>query len=196
ALGFAEPNQTAQNAYAQVAAKSDNFFKGAIEFLPITTPPFGDGTQLRKHLNSRCKVDGQSQSTIELPIAQPARKIGVESFVDYLLLRTTQRRGEVVEGWIRRRPIVREEFKGPDGTVFKKDNGEPFTRDVFTSQDTSARFKVSANCSTRQTALSRFTEYNKEGNATSSAREDSKLNFQEPVPGTIGEAYLDVLCRL
>lgn len=74
-LGFSQAGMTGQDAYSQVAAKPDNFFKAAIEFLPIASPPFGDGTALRRQLSTRCKTETQSQSAVELPIAHQREKL-------------------------------------------------------------------------------------------------------------------------
>ncbi len=97
---------------------------------------------------------------------------------------------------MRRRPIAVEEVKDKDGVVFRKDDGTAWTKDVFTDHITSARFKVTADCGRRYLAISRFVAYDKNGETGNSGQDDGKLKFSEPIPGTLGEAYVNVLCRL
>jgi hypothetical protein len=196
ALALPSTGESVQEAYALTLNQRDPFFTTPVEFQPYASFRLVNQSALRRYLAARCKGDAQSQDALELPIAGPERKVGRETFADFLLLRTATRRGELAEGWIRRRPILREELKGPKGDVLKQENGEPFIRDGFTGQDSLARFKITANCSQRQIATSRYTEYDKDGTVVSPATDSGKLKFSEPIPGTIGEAHLEVLCRL
>jgi hypothetical protein len=195
AFRTSEADQTAGAAYASAASNADVFLS-PIEFVPLALGRFGDGEALRVQLSARCKTATQSQANIELPISSSTGKAKEESDLDYLLLRTAKKRGELAEGWFRKRPTKREQVIAPDGTARVNSKGEPMTRRVFTEHDTSARFKVTANCQERQIAFSRWVEYDKMGKVTSSDKDDAKLSFSEPIPGTLGETYLEALCRL
>jgi hypothetical protein len=189
-------DEKAQAAYSKAASNAGNTFLSPIEVQSLASRSFGDGEALRAQLSARCKTAGQSQADIELPVSSSAGKANEETDLDFLVLRTAIKRGELAEGWFRKRPTKREQDFAPDGTVRLNSNGEPMTRRVFTEHDTSARFKVTANCQERQFAISRWVEYDKMGKVTSSTKEDAKLSFSEPIPGTLGETYLEALCRL
>jgi len=187
---------TAEAAFNKAGLDQRKFFTAPLEYQPLASLPFGDGAALRRQVASRCKLQAASQQSIELPVAGTDRNVGREGHNDYLLLKTIVRKGEQVEGWMRRRPISVEEVKRPDGSILRKEDGTAWTKEVFTAHTTSARFKVTADCSRRYLAMSRFVAYDKNGDASNSSQDDGKLQFSEPIPGTLGEAYVDVLCRL
>jgi hypothetical protein len=191
-----QEDEKARTAYSKVASNAGNTFLFPIGFQSVASRSFGDGEALRTQLSVSCKTTGQSQADIELPVSTSVGKAKEEAELDFLLLRTAIKRGDLAEGWFRKRPTKREQDIAPDGTVRLNSDGEPMTRRVFTEHDTLARFKATANCQQRQIAFSRYVEYDKLGRVTNSDKEDAKLSFSEPIPGTLGEKYLEVLCRL
>jgi hypothetical protein len=181
-------------AYRAVAAEKQSFAY-PVEFQPLASFPFGDGEALRLQLRGRCSSPQQSKDSTEVAISSSSKRDGVGQ-ISLLLLRSVARRGDLAEGWIRKRPTKEVPVTYSDGKPLMRPDGKPLTRTTFTESGSEARFKVTADCKKGQIALSRVIEYDENGGVKYTEPAGAKLTFSEPTPETVGETYLEVLCRL
>lgn len=181
-------------AYRATAGERHSF-AAPVDFQPLGSVLFADGSALRVQVRARCNSSVQSKGSTEVPVSASTKKDGTGRAY-LLLLRSVARRGDIAEGWIRQRSTKEEAVYYSSGKPMLNPDGKPVVRTAFVEPAPEARFKVTADCKKGQIAQSRFIAYDEDGGVTYTDPADAKLSFAEPTPETVGETYLEVLCRL
>jgi hypothetical protein len=183
-----------EKSYSEALNKPDLLSVFAVEFIRLADVPQLNTPAFKRILADQCKKPASTQGGTLVPMVSSAMTVEKSGFVDYLMLRTLVRRGDVVEGWVHRSEVKKERMKNPDGSTYLNKDGKPFEFVRRTDYQTMAKFKVSVKCADRMTAITRLTKYAKDGEVTSSS-DDNKPDWIDPIPGSIAEGHLDSMCQ-
>ncbi len=178
-----DQTQTDQQLVADSTARFEEELVTPIEIkaTPAKLAPFGE--LIRSNISTLCKTGRPAPTTMQLTISQQAD--GVATVYAGRVTRT----GGLIDAWIRRVRLEANPAFLQGSEPGKLPN--PFLK------STKVVGKMVFDCKRRMAAVLTYQDYDKEGKPTDSGTIQRKdLNFQEPVPGSVGDTEIDFICKV
>lgn len=114
-----------------------------------------------------------------------------------IVLRTVIVKGDTVEAWLKSRSVESEVVMGIDGAPAKRDDGTPYTQRILSPKSPFGMTKVIARCAKRTLAEVANIDYGADGGVIQSRTTEPKdFRFDAPIPDSLGEKWLTVLCEM
>jgi hypothetical protein len=152
--------------------------------------------RIRPFLKEVCANASRESKDLLFPFFTSAKNKGNIFSIASLVSGTFNRKGDLVEGWIRRHEVLSKEHRLPNGEIFYFKDGSPMmTSEVKDKSYQMNRFSV--DCKDEKVALLAMAEYDSYGQLKPSASIDpTKAIYEFPVPKTMGSVIASVFCTI
>jgi hypothetical protein len=152
--------------------------------------------RIRPFLKEVCANASRESKDLLFPFFTSAKNKGNIFSIASLVSGTFNRKGDLVEGWIRRHEVLSKEHRLPNGEIFYFKDGSPMmTSEVKDKSYQMNRFSV--NCKDEKVALLAMAEYDSYGQLKPSASIDpTKPIYEFPVPKTLGAFIVTIFCTI
>lgn len=152
--------------------------------------------KIRSVLKEVCGNASRESKDFLFPFFNSAKNKDNVSSIASLVSGTFNRRGDLVEGWIRIHEVISKERRLSNGEIFYFKDGSPLTTsEVKDKSYQMSRFSV--NCKDEKVALLAMAEYDSFGQLKPSASIDpTKLIYEFPVPKTLGASIVTIFCTI
>lgn len=129
-----------------------------------------------------------------IPFFKSNQNQNKESSVSSIISGTFNRRGAVVEGWIRSHEVISTTFKKSNGEVMLKPDGTNYEYDVV-KDDSYTMDMLSVNCAEGGFDFIQSARYGK-NNELIKSNDFGKPVYKKPIPQTMGDNVVRAFCAI
>jgi len=150
--------------------------------------------KFRAILKELCANSTPERRNNLIPFFKSNQNKDKESSVSSIVSGTFNRRGSVVEGWIRSHEVVSTIFKKSNGENLMKSDGTPYEYDVL--KDESYKMDMlSVNCAEGEFDFIQSAQYGKNKELIKS-NDFGKPVYKKPIPQTMGDTVVRTFCSI
>jgi hypothetical protein len=184
-----------RNEISQLIKASKNSETGYVDIDDFDSSELPIKNKIKSSLKDVCASASQERKGLLLPFFQSVyNKEGV-AFITSLTSGTISRKSELVEGWVKRHQVTRQEMRKSNGEPFLNDQGKPLLYDKLKDESyTMSRLVV--NCKEEKYAFLMVTDYDNYGTPKPNSINVTKPNFQSAIPNTEGDLIIQTFCRV
>lgn len=150
--------------------------------------------KFRALLKELCANSTPERRNNFIPFFKSTQDKNKESFVSSIVSGTFNRRGSVVEGWIRIHEVVSTIYKKSNGENLLKSDGTPYEHDVI-KDDSYKMDMLSVNCAAGEYDFIQSAQYGKNKELIKS-NDFGKPVYKKPIPETMGDSIVRTFCAI
>jgi hypothetical protein len=151
--------------------------------------------KIKSALKDVCANATQERKGFLIPFFKSVHNKDGVAFITSLTSGTIVRKSDLVEGWVRVHPVIKQEMRKANGEAFINNQGKPIMYNKL-KDDSYTMSKFIVNCREEKYAVLMHTEYDNFGTPKPNSFNTSKPNFQSAIPNTEGESIIQTFCRV